>query len=729
MERDNTVLIKPGTEPGASSSGEKPFSRPTTKFLTIQAATTHVTQDKIKLDLKELDNLTEVYERYEIIEKFAEGGQGEIKTALDRLLKRYVAIKSLKREHVDNKEIIANFVAEAKVTAQLDHPSIVPLYEVNGDDEDRIHIAMKLIHGKTLDDIIEDTIIDCKQRKDARTEEVEAESLKERLENFIKVCDAVSYAHNKNVIHRDLKPENVMVGQFHEVYVMDWGIAKVLSENVRDEPDPNGLCGTPGYMAPEVVTGQKYSPASDQYALGIILFELTALKRAFTGENLTEVMNKATSGKLETIEHYFPQYSIPEELKAIIMKATAMNPISRYKSVDELANDVRRFLRGEETLALPDDYVRRIFRKLYKHRNLTAAIILVVLLALSGLTIFSLVRQKKAVIDSKRRALTLVHLQSSITDHAHEIDRHFLQVANSLERYSDKLVFMLRAGTKGGRANICDYRSFNSGTDAPTGTVMSKFYGQNVSFEEAAYKLAPGLKLEEVDGQLQALSPIIKDLTSYMAVTGQDNSKVDRSNLKEQALETGLPVPWVYVGLEKGVLVNYPGFSKLSDDYDPRKRMWYKAALEKKGVVWSAPYMDAFGLGIVMSASKALYDSDGKFYGVSSMDMTFGYTTELMKSDRFHSDAVVCRYLIDAQGNVVLSTRLKDDAVKKAEKDFSTLKFDKFPYPQITSHLSSREAGQFEVKSEGSTKLIGFAPIKTLGWFYVEEVDLKRLLK
>jgi hypothetical protein len=258
---------------------------------------------------------------------------------------------------------------------------------------------------------------------------------------------------------------------------------------------------------------------------------------------------------------------------------------------------------------------------------------------------------------------------------------------------------------------------------------MSKFYQQTVSFSEAAYKLAPGLKLEEVDAQMQAGNPILKDLLGYMGLNGQDSSGSDWDRLREQALTTGLPIPWIYMGLEKGVLINYPGFSKLSDDYDPRKRMWYKVALEKNGVAWSAPYMDAFGLGAVISASKALRDGDGRFYGVSSMDMTFEYTTKIMKTVKSRNDSVACRYLIDADGNVVLTTKLNEEQVKNAVKDFSTLKFDKFPYPQIAMHIRENAAGQFEISNNGRIRLISYAPVKTLGWFYVEEIDLKKLLE
>ncbi|HBC88803.1 MAG TPA: hypothetical protein DCZ94_17815 [Lentisphaeria bacterium] len=733
MERKNTIAIPPKTDPGISSgadpvSGEKNFSRPTTKFLTIQAATTHVTPEKIKLDLAELESLTELYDRYEIIEKFAEGGQGEIKTAMDLLLKRYVAIKSLKREHVNNHEVIANFIAEAKVTAQLDHPSIIPLYEVNGDDEDRIHIAMKLIHGKTLDDIIEDTILDCKHKKGARTEDMEGESLKERLENFIKVCDAVSYAHNKNVIHRDLKPENVMVGQFHEVYVMDWGIAKVLSEDGKNFPDANGICGTPGYIAPEVAQTQAYGPASDQYALGIMLFELATLKHALTGKTLTEVMAKACEGKLETLEHYFPQYKIPDDLKAIIMKATALNPAVRYVSVSALADDIRRFLRGEETIAMPDDFMRRTFRKLYKHRMLTASVVLVVLLVLAGMTIFSLVRQNQAIVDSKKRELKLVELHGAISDQAHSIDRHFLQVANTLQRFAYRIV--LAQGTVGGDMDrIAESNMFNERINPPAGTTMSPFYKQRVSFETAKYKLAPGVSLESVKPQIQALNPIMCDLLAYMTAESMEYRSIGTSEIKARALQDGLPIVWIYVGLEAGVMLGYPGNGPTTEEYDPRTRPWYKAAIGNSEVNWSAPYVDTDGLGIVMSASKAIFDSRKRLCGVASLDMTFNHVLRLMASGKDRDVFVTGRYLIDGEGQVFLSSKLNEEQVKKAEKDFSTVKFDKFPYPQISGRIKKSEAGQFEVEIKGRKRLICYAPVKTLSWYYVEEIDLKQLLK
>ncbi len=733
MEKENTIVLpadRKASDLSQAPAEERGFFRPADQFLTIQAATTHVTPEKVKLDLSELDHLTDVYSRYEIIERFAEGGQGEIKTALDRLLKRYVAIKSLKRDHLGNQEIIANFIAEAKVTAQLDHPSIIPLYEVNGDDEDRIHIAMKLIHGSTLDDVIEDTILDCKLMKDKRTADDEAESLKSRLENFIKVCEAMHYAHKKNVIHRDLKPENIMIGQYHEVYVMDWGIAKVIPESGNDEaPDPNGLCGTPGYIAPEVIEKQAYAPASDQYALGVILFELSTLKHAMKGQTMTEVLQKTCAGKLETLEHYYPQYEIPDEIQAIIMKATALNPADRYQSVDALADDIRRFLHGEETLALPDDQLRRLSRKLFKHKTLTASVVLFVLLLLAGVAIFSLVRQKQAIIESKKRELKMGELHGAVADQAHRIDCYFMQIGNMLERFSDRLLFLLNANAAGGICGICEYRSFREGQQLPQGTVKSKYYGQNVSMAAANYKLAPGVELDSVKKQLDALNPVVADLLPYMTGGVAEYQKMGYDELREKALTTGLPVPWIYVGFETGLLVNYPGSGGTNDDYDPRARPWYKAAKDGYAIAWSSPYVDAFGLGVVMSASRSLRDRQGRLLGVTSFDMTFAHVMTLLNSGKERDIFVTRRFLIDGEGNVLISSKLDESKVKDASKDFSNIKFDKFPYSQISSEIKKHETGQFEVGAKGRVRLICYAPVKTLGWYYVEEIALRRMLE
>lgn len=179
------------------------------QFEALLETTTYISNDSFEYDQDELKKLSNVDSSYHLGEKFAEGGQGIILTGTDKLLKRCVAIKSLKEIYTKIPEVVNSFISEAIVTAQLDHPCIIPLYGINKDEEDGLHLSMKLVLGKTLKEIIK------QDRSNAKQVGVEAKALIRRLEYFTSVYDALTYAHEKNILHRDLKPDNIMVGAHH----------------------------------------------------------------------------------------------------------------------------------------------------------------------------------------------------------------------------------------------------------------------------------------------------------------------------------------------------------------------------------------------------------------------------------------------------------------------------------------------------------------------------------
>ena len=168
--------------------------------------------------------------RYEVFEKIGEGGMGEIHLARDRQLRHLVAIKVLKADR-EVERSVERFVTEAQVTAQLDHPNIVPVYGMVADATGEVSFAMKMVAGKTLKDLILETVASYEAGEPLDTEH----TLTTRLEHFLKLCDAMSYAHSKGVLHRDLKPTNVMIGAHHEVYLMDWGVARILGATGGEE--------------------------------------------------------------------------------------------------------------------------------------------------------------------------------------------------------------------------------------------------------------------------------------------------------------------------------------------------------------------------------------------------------------------------------------------------------------------------------------------------------------
>ena len=235
-------------------------------------------------------------DQYRLEKNIGEGTQGTIHVGVDEVLQRHTAIKSLKPEHLNNQSKVLGFIEEAKITAQLGHPSIIPLHQIMRDEKQGLHISMQLVEGgKTLLDLINVRKLRCAGKKASKKQE--RGNLFQQLTYFNRVCEAVHYAHNKDIIHLDIKPENIMIGSQREVYLMDWGIAKSL--NTKDQT-VDFISGTPRFIAPEMLERKPVKPSNDIYALGILLFEIATLEPAIYGESLEEIFEKTKIGGLQT---------------------------------------------------------------------------------------------------------------------------------------------------------------------------------------------------------------------------------------------------------------------------------------------------------------------------------------------------------------------------------------------------------------------------------------------
>jgi hypothetical protein len=245
----------------------------------------------------------------------------------------------------------ARFLSEALATGDLDHPNIVPVHDLGRDAEGNLFMAMKLVHGSPWDKLLYPENGD------------KPRSIRDHLEILIKVCDGIAFAHSRGIVHRDLKPENVMVGDFGEVLVMDWGIAV----DVSDAPHPyrkaeslaetSPRAGTIAYMAPEVARGSRarIGPATDVYLLGGILYEILTGTPPHLAESVTEGLKKAAAGVVPPPEERAPERSIPRELSRIAMKALAVDPDDRYPGAVSFREELRAYLAHEESLRLADE--------------------------------------------------------------------------------------------------------------------------------------------------------------------------------------------------------------------------------------------------------------------------------------------------------------------------------------------------------------------------------------
>lgn len=293
-----------------------------------------------------------VEEKYEDRGEVGHGGMGTVHRVFDRHLRRETALKLLKPEVGFKHREIQRFIDEAQITGQLDHPNIVPIHELGQDQTGAQYFTMKLVQGENLENAI----------AIAGEDRLEPETLAELLKIFVKVCEAVAFAHSRGVIHRDLKPANIMVGEFGQVYVMDWGIARILNKRAEHprrvelaRPDgwseldmPGTIVGTPRYMAPEQVQGlhDVTDERADIFALGGTLYHILTGHAPYTEQNYFSLLVQVQTCEIQPPQQIPGCERIPPELIRITLKALSRRPEDRHGSVGELQREVERFMRG-----------------------------------------------------------------------------------------------------------------------------------------------------------------------------------------------------------------------------------------------------------------------------------------------------------------------------------------------------------------------------------------------
>jgi eukaryotic-like serine/threonine-protein kinase len=278
-----------------------------------------------------------------IFPELGRGGMGRIHPATDRNLLRHVALKRLDKSLAAQSFYRDGFIAEAQITGQLEHPNIVPVHELAVDARGVPYFTMKLVQGVSL----------FKWLRDATRPLGSTERIEEGLEIFTKVCDAVAYAHHRGVIHRDLKPDNIMVASFGQVYLMDWGLARLTKSRPASgeysQMEAPGAVGTPEYMAPEQARGNPadMDERSDIFGLGAVLYEIVSGKTPYGDLRDPEaILERARAGRVIPIEQIAPALGVSKRLRDIVTRATAPHPADRYPTVVALQRDVVSFVRG-----------------------------------------------------------------------------------------------------------------------------------------------------------------------------------------------------------------------------------------------------------------------------------------------------------------------------------------------------------------------------------------------
>ncbi len=338
--------------------------------------------------------------RYKMIEENARGGQARVLRGIDTVTQREVAIKELlpadeaAEGSQRHEKVKQRFVREARLTARLTHPGIVPIYDIGVREDGQPFYTMQFLHGQTLSQML-------------RACAAPAERLR-YLSHFLELCHAVAFAHSRKIVHRDIKPHNVVIGEFGQTVLVDWGLAKLTSEAhdpamaledpLETAPATAGpdatvagtVIGTPAYMSPEQASGrlEDIDERSDVFGLGAVLYEILTGKAPLVGRHVTELLESARAARLAPVTELNPE--APAELVVIAHKALALDRAERYERAADLASDIQAYLTGGRVAAYGYSSWELLRRLVTRHKRTavaSAAAVSALVVALAALTV------------------------------------------------------------------------------------------------------------------------------------------------------------------------------------------------------------------------------------------------------------------------------------------------------------------------------------------------------
>ena len=294
---------------------------------------------------------------YQIINTIGKGGMGEVLLAYDTGCGRRIALKRIRTDLKTRKQLYSRFLKEARITSQLTHPGIIPIYAIH-DEPERLYYTMPYVKGSTLKQILNLT-----RKQEKKEEELDhlGGSIPALARVFIQICQAISYSHSQNVLHRDIKPENVMIGEYGEVMILDWGLAKLVKTTERryEPAEPKSekqtiheltrlgkVVGTVAFMAPERALGNPATIQTDIYSLGVLLYQILTLHLPFRRGKLEDFRKTMAREVFTPPSKVAPYREVPPMLEAICRRCIEPDPRDRYDNVQDLIRDLENYIEG-----------------------------------------------------------------------------------------------------------------------------------------------------------------------------------------------------------------------------------------------------------------------------------------------------------------------------------------------------------------------------------------------
>jgi serine/threonine protein kinase len=524
--------------------------------LTLSTENSDHTQNDSLQDIAQqtLSNLKEknLYSLHKLI---GQGGMGVVEQVTDSHCSRNLALKTLHKD-CNSKEAYIRFTEEVQITAQLEHPNILPVYEMGVDKNEQIFYTMKLIKGRNLKEILRDI-------KNNNSEVIESFPLSRLLGIFLNICDAMSYTCSHKVIHRDIKPENIMIGEFGEVYLVDWGLAKVLTEegppnpidrnstsyppqkiiapnktqhiqqslkkikSLRNSFDSNVslhniIVGTPHYMAPERFTGEA-DEVSEIYSLGSTLYNILTLKLTIDSSDVEVIIDEIISGNIQSPQSckgklaHIPQNKVPAALSAIALKALSPDRELRYQKINELKKDITRWQSGFVTKAENAGF-QKIFWLALKRHKIESSLIALFLPFLGAIYFFFIleIEQQKELFQTAK--IEAIHNRDLIIQQSSKIGSNSLLMEkklNELKALSEQFYTSALKSLKNRKARKA-LKHINSALRLDS---KLKF------FTEKAFLLLLIEKFDEAQGVFQELQKVTNKYQDLLFLLKSINNK------------------------------------------------------------------------------------------------------------------------------------------------------------------------------------------------------------
>lgn len=738
-----------------SLTGDKDST--TDKEISLKAKEVSTDPPELTLSPQYPENLPHVEDKFDLLCKIAKGGQGIISKAKDKVLRRTVAVKSLRRELLDREAIREKFIQEALITAQLDHPSIIPIHSLMRDDENGLHLSMKLLQGKTLHEHLNQVEADF--LKKGGTQQGFSARIQNDINNFLKVCEAISYAHSRHIIHCDLKPDNIMLGHHGEVYVMDWGLARVVKSDEEKNTTPSGkikLDGTPRFIPPEAYAGVPRDERADIFALGLILYEIITLRPAYNGNSVKEIVRQVRTNDREPVQHRYG-FRIRKDLEAIVEKACAYDPVDRYQTVDEFSQDLMRYLNDDETDALPDSYPRFLGRYIRHHMSIVVVLALIGWASALLVSMRSVQKRERTAEESILRSENIQHRLDQEINHraiqethdaiTSENCREALRLSDQLQNYANQMhelgvqaALLLQGDAPQNRpANCLGVYSMDDFPEEKA--VFSPCLDRKIGLDFCTYLAPPETPPEKARDQAMRLASLTPLMSELVLCSGHNHTahheSEDLNELKKVCAETGTPILQVSLRIKDSELqFCYPGHARRLGDrvshiHGSFRDAWKEGNFSHYQPIWSLPYKDESTGLLVLDCTLPILDTERKFLGTVAMKMRVSSFEQLLQNDN-PADYMLEQWVLGRNGekiyHKVFSKLTREDSILKEPQEHIPPAVD-IIFQDIFKSGKNNYFNRKDFVENGYEVTYHYAAMEPVGLYLIMKVSRDRMLE